>query len=156
LKKTNFAAEKQSYALLSWFLVFVQLICLGFIFSSAPWRPIRVELQIWELSGAVIALSGVIGLNWHSFSIFPEPKNKGRLITTGIFAYVRHPIYAGILIVCSALVWQFWTLSRVVALLILLIVFISKILKEEIFLSKKFPEYIEYKKNTNRLIPFLW
>jgi protein-S-isoprenylcysteine O-methyltransferase Ste14 len=153
IKKT---VEKQNYSVLSWILVSIQLICLFYIFVSASWKAVHINLQIWELSGSFLALSGVLGLNWHSFSIFPEPKNKGRLITNGIFAYIRHPIYAGILMVCGSLIWQFWSFERFLTLGILTLVFINKIQKEERFLIEKFPEYYDYKKTTNRLIPFLW
>jgi len=144
------------HSLFSWLLVGVQIALLGYLLSSASWRAIRIDLQIWELSGAFLAISGVLGLSWHSFSIFIEPKSKGKLVRTGIFAFIRHPVYAGILMVCAALVWQFWTLPRIFAWLALLLIFIIKIRKEEAFLSKKFPEYLDYKINTNRLIPFVW
>jgi protein-S-isoprenylcysteine O-methyltransferase Ste14 len=137
-------------------LVFAQVACLIFIGLTAPLKAIRIELQIWELSGVFIAISGIFGLNWHSFSVFPEPKNKGRLVQSGIFAYIRHPTYAGILIVSSTLIWQFWSIPRLMALCLLSFVLIFKILREEKMLAQKFPDYEGYKKNTNRLIPFLW
>ena len=148
--------DNQKYPLLSWLLVFVQVACLIFIGLTAPLKAIRIELQIWELSGVFIAISGIFGLNWHSFSVFPEPKNKGRLVQSGIFAYIRHPTYAGILIVSSTLIWQFWSIPRLLALCLLSFVLIFKILREEKLLAQKFPDYEDYKKNTNRLIPFLW
>jgi protein-S-isoprenylcysteine O-methyltransferase Ste14 len=137
-------------------LVFAQVACLIFIGLTAPLKAIRIELQIWELSGVFIAISGIFGLNWHSFSVFPEPKNKGRLVQSGIFAYIRHPTYAGILIVSSTLIWQFWSIPRLLALCLLSFILIFKILREEKLLAQKFPDYEDYKKNTNRLIPFLW
>ena len=148
--------DNQKYPLLSWLLVFAQVACLIFIGLTAPLKAIRIELQIWELSGVFIAISGIFGLNWHSFSVFPEPKNKGRLVQSGIFAYIRHPTYAGILIVSSTLIWQFWSIPRLLALCLLSFVLIFKILREEKMLAQKFPDYEDYKKNTNRLIPFLW
>jgi protein-S-isoprenylcysteine O-methyltransferase Ste14 len=153
---TKNTIERQSYSAQSWILVSLQLICLGYIFTSASWRAVRIDLQIWELSGVFLALTGVLGLNWHSFSIFPEPKTKGRLITSGIFAYIRHPIYAGILLVCSSIIWQYWSIERVLTFLSLTSIFIIKIQKEEKFLITKYPEYSDYQKITNRLIPFLW
>jgi protein-S-isoprenylcysteine O-methyltransferase Ste14 len=147
---------KEHYSIQSWILVGIQLACLAFIFFSAPWRTIRIELQIWQLSGIFLAVSGLVQLNWHSFSVFPEPKRKGRFVKSGIFAFIRHPMYAGVLIVVGSLVLQFWSWERLSAGLILALVFVLKILKEEKLLAEKYPEYIDYQKNTNRLIPFIW
>ena len=65
-------------------------------------------------------------------------------------------MYAGVLVVVGTLVIQFFTVPRLMCLLILAAVFIFKIVDEEIFLSKRFPEYADYQQKTNRLIPFIW
>jgi protein-S-isoprenylcysteine O-methyltransferase Ste14 len=147
---------KQKISLKSWILVAIQLGCLFYIYYSAPLKAIRIDLQIWELSGLFLAISGLFGLSWHSFSVFPEPKTKGRLITDGIFSFIRHPMYAGVLVVVGTLVIQFFTVPRLICLLILAAVFILKIVDEEVFLSKRFSEYADYQQKTNRLIPFIW
>jgi protein-S-isoprenylcysteine O-methyltransferase Ste14 len=147
---------KQKISLKSWILVAIQLVCLFFVYFSAPVKAIRIDLQIWELSGLFLAISGLFGLSWHSFSVFPEPKTKGRLIKDGIYSFIRHPMYAGVLVVVGTLVIQFFTVPRLICLLILAAVFIIKIVDEEVFLSKRFPEYADYQQKTNRLIPFIW
>lgn len=147
---------KQKISLKSWILVAIQLGCLFYTYYSAPLKAIRIDLQIWELSGLFLAISGLFGLSWHSFSVFPEPKTKGRLITDGIYSFIRHPMYAGVLVVVGTLVIQFFTVPRLISLLVLAAVFIIKILDEEVFLSKRFPEYTGYQEKTNRLIPFIW
>ncbi len=147
---------KQKISPKSWILVAIQLGCLFYIYYSAPLKAIRIDLQIWELSGLFLAISGLFGLSWHSFSVFPEPKTKGRLITDGIYSFIRHPMYAGVLIVVGTLVIQFFAIPRLICLLVLATVFILKIVEEEAFLSKRFPEYADYQKKTNRLIPFIW
>jgi protein-S-isoprenylcysteine O-methyltransferase Ste14 len=134
----------------------IQIVSLTYLLSTGPWLTIRIELLIWQLSGAFLAISGLLGLSWHSFSVFPEPKIKGRLIKNGIYAFIRHPMYAGVLMVFGTLVLQFWSVERLVAFLFLALVFVLKIVKEEKLLAQKFPDYIDYQKNTNRLIPFLW
>lgn len=147
---------RKPYALRSWTLVGVQMACLLYIFSTAPVRCIRIELQIWQLSGLFLALSGLIQLSWTSFSIFPEPKPKGLFVQSGIYAFIRHPMYAGLLVLCSTLVIQFFSWQRLFFLLILLVVFVLKILTEEKLLVEKYPEYADYQRKTNRIIPFVW
>ena len=152
----NVLPMTQQYSKTSWLLVISQLACFLYLFTGGPWLAHRIDLQIWQLSGALITISGLLGLKWHSFGVFPEPKIEGRLVTTGIYAYIRHPMYAGILVVCITLVWQYPTISRLLVWLFLACIFVIKIIKEENFLVEKFPEYADYKTKTNRLIPFIW
>jgi protein-S-isoprenylcysteine O-methyltransferase Ste14 len=147
---------KYKISLRSWILVAIQVVALVYLFTSAPAKAVRIDLQIWELSGLFICLAGLAGLNWHSFSVFPEPKPKGKLVTNGIYGFIRHPMYAGILILTTTLVIQYESYPRIFALLALALVFVLKILKEEEFLATRFPEFEEYRKKTDRLIPFIW
>lgn len=137
-------------------LVGIQLVCLGFIGFSAPLICIRVDLQIWELSGLFLSISSLVSLGRKSFSVFPEPKSKGIFVRKGIYAFIRHPMYAGVLMVSLCLVWQYPTLERWISLFILIIVFVLKIIREETYLIQKYKEYTDYQQQTNRLIPFIW
>ncbi len=144
------------HSLYSWLLVLGQMACLAFLAATGPFVNKRVDFQIWELTGLFLMLSGLLALNWHSFSVFPEPKAKGRLIRNGIFAFIRHPMYAGLLLIAGTLVWEFWSWPRVLAWGLLLILLVVKIVKEEHLLQSRFPDYHAYMQNTNRLIPFVW
>jgi protein-S-isoprenylcysteine O-methyltransferase Ste14 len=68
-----------------------------------PGWPGSVEVLLRSL-GAVVALLGAVVAVWswrtldQSASPYPRPREGGRLIDTGPYAYVRHPIYsAGLL-----------------------------------------------------------
>lgn len=149
--KTKYPVSMRSYA-----LVLIQVLALGYLAYSGPIRTEHIEFQIWQLSGLFLAISALVGLNWHSFSVFPEPKPKGRFVQGGVYAFIRHPMYAGVLIVFGSLVWEFFSWDRLLALCVLLLVFVFKILDEERLLKARFPEYRTYCENTNRLIPFVW
>jgi protein-S-isoprenylcysteine O-methyltransferase Ste14 len=147
---------KYPVSFISFVLVAIQLGCLTYLGFTGPWLAVRIELQIWELSGVFLALAGLAGLHWKSFSVFPEPKPKGQLVQTGVYAFIRHPMYAGVLVVCATLIWQYFSWDRVAAGLVLMAVFLIKIWSEEKFLLAKYPEYHAYCEKTNRLIPFIW
>lgn len=134
----------------------MQVAGLAYLAATGPWKAQRIDFQIWELSGLFLALAGLVGLSWHSFSIFPEPKAHGRFVQSGVYAIIRHPMYAGILVICVTLVWEFWSWPRGAVALLLLVVFVLKILLEEKYMEVRFPGYTIYQKRTNRLIPFLW
>ncbi len=78
------------------------------------------------------------------------------LVTAGPYAYVRHPIYSGVLL---ALLGS--TLSANVGWLGILIIatcyFIYSAKKEEKNMLRRFPkEYGEYMKKTKMFVPFIF
>lgn len=137
-------------------LVGIQVVCLIYIASTGPWKCSKMDLLIWQGAGILLALGGLFGLGRKSFSVFPEPKNKVIFVQKGIYAYIRHPMYAGIIIICTCLVWNFPDFWRWMVLGMLILVLVEKIRREERFLLAQFPEYQYYKEQTNRLIPFIW
>jgi protein-S-isoprenylcysteine O-methyltransferase Ste14 len=77
-------------------------------------------------------------------------------VTTGPYAYVRHPIYTGILLAAlgTALTGTVFGIGVVV---FASIVFLSRIGKEEKIMLELFPnEYPAYQARTKRLVPFVW
>ena len=94
-----------------------------------------------------------IGRNW---SPRPAVKDHHELVTTGPYAYVRHPIYTGILLATlgSALLG---TLFGIVMFIVVSITFALRIGKEEKLMLELFPrQYPDYQKHTKRLVPFVW
>ena len=80
-----------------------------------------------------------------------------RVITTGPYRWVRHPLYAGALpmFVCTPLALGSWW--GLLAAIPLVGVIIWRLLDEERFLARNLPGYAEYCRSTPyRLIPFVW
>jgi protein-S-isoprenylcysteine O-methyltransferase Ste14 len=84
-----------------------------------------------------------------------EPGQK--VISTGPYALVRHPMYLGTSIMWLATpiaLGSFWALP---VFFILPLVLVYRILNEEEVLLRELPGYREYmKKVRHRLIPFIW
>ena len=101
------------------------------------------------LAGSVAALFALMRLG-RSFSVMAEAR---RLVTSGVYRFVRHPLYLAEEIATIGLVLQFlsyWTLL----LLALQIAFqLRRMRNEEVVLGEIFPEYAAYKAKTARLIP---
>ena len=73
----------------------------------------------------------------------------------GPYEIIRHPVYAGYLLVMTSLVEMEFTFLRLVALVILITVIALKIIREEYTMNKEVSEYHEYKTKTKALIPYL-
>ncbi len=91
-----------------------------------------------------------------NFRIRPEPLPTARLITTGPYRYMRHPMYITLLLATLALVSEApntvdWTLWGA-----LLVVLNFKASLEERLLEARWPEYAKYRSHTRRFIPGLW
>mgnify|MGYP001201891996 CR=1 FL=1 len=86
----------------------------------------------------------------HQFSPFPSPRKNSKLINSGIFRYSRHPIYFGILLIFLSLSVISEEIYKLVLTNILYFFFWLKTYYEEKLLTKKFPEYSQYKKKTPR------
>jgi protein-S-isoprenylcysteine O-methyltransferase Ste14 len=94
-----------------------------------------------------------LGRNWSSR---PTAKEHHELVTTGPYAYVRHPIYTGLIFMAlgTALTGSIWGISVFFAASI---IFTLRIAKEEKIMLELFPnEYPGYQKRTKRLVPFVW
>jgi len=75
----------------------------------------------------------------------------GRLVTEGIYAYVRHPQYTGLFLVISGFLVQWPTLLTVIMAPVLLYAYAHLAIKEEKRAQSEFGDaYIEYKSNTPR------
>jgi protein-S-isoprenylcysteine O-methyltransferase Ste14 len=113
--------------------------------------PIGTALCVGGTSYAVWARI-VIGRNWG----MPMTLKAGHeLVTTGPYARIRHPIYAGILLAMlgSALVLSPWWL---IILVLNAAQFFYAARKEENLMLRTFPEeYATYMRRTWMLIPFL-
>ena len=123
--------------------LFTPTLILGW--ASALLTAIGIGFAIWARVN--------LGRNWSSR---PTVKEQHELVTTGPYAYVRHPIYSGIMLAAlgTALVTSIFGIG---VLVFISITFALRMHKEEKIMLELFPEqYPEYQKHTKRLVPFVW
>src|SRR5690606_21614948 len=102
--------------------------------------------------GIVIIIISMLQLN-KNLSPFPTPKKNSELVVTGLFGYVRHPIYSGILITTFFLAIYLNSGYKLMITVLLTILFYYKSEYEEKQLEKIFPGYESYKASTGRFYP---
>ncbi|MBP9691091.1 isoprenylcysteine carboxylmethyltransferase family protein [Candidatus Woesebacteria bacterium] len=117
-----------------------------------------------QILGVVIVLVGVIigisarkslGTNWNHAYEYQVKKNH-ELITNGIYKYVRHPIYLGLLLslVGAELVAKSYLFIPFLVIGLYLAVLQGK-QEEKILLNHFGDEYKKYMKTSRMLLPFL-
>lgn len=104
--------------------------------------------------GLIVAVLALLQLN-RFLSPFPTPKEGSSLIQHGVFRWVRHPIYTGLLLM--GIGWGVHTesFSRLGITLVLAVLFYFKSSYEEKRLQATFPDYGTYKQKAGRFFPKL-
>ncbi|MCC7226324.1 MAG: isoprenylcysteine carboxylmethyltransferase family protein [Burkholderiaceae bacterium] len=107
------------------------------------------------MAGLIVSVLAAWNLG-RSLTPLPYPKADAALVTTGLFRYVRHPIYCGVIFL--ALGWSIYTQGTLtLCYAFVLAVFLDiKSRQEEIWLCQKFADYPQYQKTTRKLIPGIY
>jgi len=102
--------------------------------------------------GGLVGVLGVIHLG-RARTAFPRPLEETRLVTSGIYGWVRHPLYSSVL--AASVGWGIiWASVTALTLAGVLAVFLdAKARREERWLKEVFPEYANYSKRVRRLVP---
>lgn len=102
--------------------------------------------------GVVVMIAGVRGLG-DAATVNPVPLEKATLVETGIFKYVRHPVYTGLLTLTLGLCISSGIVGKFVFWIFLAALLAYKIRWEETLLSAKYPGYANYQKRVPAIFP---
>ncbi len=123
---------------------------------------LRIDSLIGSNAVSVAVQIGAVGLMiWarvtfgkRSFHLSGDP-TEGKLVTSGPYRYLRHPIYAAVLYFLWAGVLTHLSLESVLTGLGGIVGVGMRVYVEESLLRERYPEYGEYAGRTKRIIPFL-
>lgn len=109
------------------------------------------------LAGAFVSGKAVYDLGRKQLSIWPAPVPGAELKTGGIYQYVRHPVYAGLVLASLGYAAATGSAERL-ALAIALGAFLTKKIDvEEDFLMDAYPDYESYQKEVPfKIVPRVW
>lgn len=113
--------------------------------------------------GALAAVTGIVvshvAIAQNQFAaptIHDQTPDGQRVIDTGLYAVVRHPYYAGMLLLYAGMALWLGSYAALIASAGFLAMTIARIVIEEAFLREKLPAYAAYARRVRgRLIPYL-
>lgn len=142
----------------NYFFVAMQfLLFIAWVIDIEALKFSRVEfLQVAFLVlsgiGLFIALFAILQLSTN-LSPFPKPRKNAHLKINGVYKYIRHPMYSGIIIFLFFLSLYFASGYKIAIVFLLLTLFWFKSEYEEEQLCLKYPNYRDYRQDTGRFFP---
>jgi len=141
-----------------WVFVAIQgaiLVALIVIPGSDAWAtPSWIHTMATVAIFGGLALIGVASLRLgRGITPTPMPSSMGQLTTTGLYRWMRHPIYTGVLTIVIGMVAQSGNWVSLAIGFGAFVFFSVKARWEEARLSERYPGYSEYASVTPRFFP---
>ena len=141
------------------FLGFIALLVFPALDYRFKWSPVPPYVSV---AGDVLVALGflltfiVILQNDYAASTIQVAEGQ-KVVSTGLYAYVRHPMYAGVLPMLVGIPLALGSWWGLFGLVLIVPGLIWRLIDEEKFLHKNLPGYTDYvNKVKYRLIPFLY
>ena len=143
-------------------LVLAQFVLIGLLIfvpsSGLNTGVFSYLLSVVSLSslflGFVILAVSAIGLG-KSLTAHPMPSKNALLVTDGLYRFVKHPIYSGLILSGFGLMITGGFFPHVIFFVLLVVLLNYKASFEEKLLAATYAGYQEYSKKTGRFIPRL-
>ena len=144
--------------IIGWIFVAVQILLLGALillpagddFDIPDWIDVAADVGFWI--GIALAVLAAVALG-RSLTATPLPNAAGSLRTDGLYRFVRHPIYTGVIVIVVSLSVRSGSWITVAVGVVTLLFFRVKVGWEEQRLRERYPDYDRYAAVTPRFVP---
>jgi len=146
-------------------LVAIQFALVAIFIMAPVWPDLRNDepyQQLWlvrtillvisTVAGAILGIGGSLGIRRY-LTPLPYPVEHNRLVDSGVYRLVRHPLYSAQLFAAAG--WTIYTLSfsHLLVTIAAAIFFNHKASKEEAWLTERHPEYRDYTGRVGKFVP---
>jgi len=143
---------------IAWAFVAAQLVLLfgaivggaGSAWSVPDW--VRSVCRVIQYVGLAILVIGAVNLG-RSLTALPTPVPHGQLRTGGLYRWMRHPIYTGVMALTLGGAVPSGNPVRLVCAAGLVVLFMAKARWEEARLAEQYPGYADYARRVPRFVP---
>jgi protein-S-isoprenylcysteine O-methyltransferase Ste14 len=139
-------------------LVAVQLVLIGTLVvlpGRDDWpvpAALTVACSVATVVGLAVMVIGATGLG-RGLTATPLPNAHAQLRTGGLYRFVRHPIYSGLLLTMASITVASGSGFRLLTLGVLVLLLSVKARWEETRLAQRFEGYASYAARTPRFVP---
>lgn len=140
-------------------IAFIAVLALPAFDHRFCWSPVPSYVAV---AGDVLVVLGLLIV----FLVFKENtytagvitvETGQKVISTGPYARVRHPMYAGALVMLLGVPLALGSWWGLITFIPITIVIVWRLLEEEKFLLENLPGYSEYRNRVRyRLVPYIW
>ncbi|MFN0317503.1 MAG: methyltransferase family protein [Burkholderiales bacterium] len=146
-----------------WWVVAQVPVLLGAVAVPLRWGAVSFDAaNALQITGAVLfglgsllTLAGLVKLG-SSLTPFPRPLTNAQLRQSGVYGWVRHPVYGGLVIASLGWSLSWLSLSGVAFSLLVFLFFDRKSALEEQHLRGRFSEYAAYAQRVRKLLPWIY
>ncbi len=142
--------------------LYISIYFLVLIISLINYFFISDFMQLYKIHFAgvlLILLSGIIeykAIITLKENYYPQIRKEKYLVSSGIYKYIRHPIYLSAILLGLGVLILFSLNLLIYLFPIILITLVYKIESEEKYLEKRFVEYKLYKKTNYKILPYIY
>ena len=148
--------KRMKFSFRAFLLTFIQYTTLPFMLWEMTWFCSNIVLLTLELLGLFIASWAIWEMQKSKLNIAPTPRKNAFLVDTGIYKWIRHPMYTSLLLVFVPMLAENINFLNISVFTVFIINLIFKLHHEEKLLLVFFEEYSEYKKKTWKMIPYIY
>ena len=113
--------------------------------------PVVIALQV---AGMLVVVWARLTFGMRSFHV-GSTATQGGLVTTGPYRFVRHPIYAGVLIILAGVLVGHRDIAALISVTCVALALVVRIVAEERAVLRTYPEYASYAQRTKRIVPWV-
>jgi protein-S-isoprenylcysteine O-methyltransferase Ste14 len=113
---------------------------------------LRTVGTLGRIVGGALIVTAAVRLG-AAASVHPAPTGRAVLRTRGLYRFVRHPIYSGVLVLAAAIAATSGWWLHLAAFVALVGVLAVKARFEEQLLAERFGDYRAYARRTGRFVP---
>lgn len=137
-------------------LVALQFAAIGLCVAPLAGRSGPGTALVLCLGGGLLGLWTILHNKPGNFRIYPEIKEGARLVTSGPYRWVRHPMYLSLLLLMLGVGLYNGQWINYLGLALLWTALVGKMAREESYLVTAFPAYAAYASRTRRILPLVY
>lgn len=134
----------------------LQLLAIIYILISGPVFMDNIPFLLIQIFGLLIVGWAFLAKKINTYKHASHLPKGAFLVMKGPYEIIRHPIYAGMLLIMIGYVQGYISIPRFFAFAILLAVTLMKLEYDENIMRNHHHEYEAYRAKTHKLIPYFY